>query len=136
MASRRKTMARAPQVPLWVPGNVASSGTFSGFLRENSTMGKSETPIKWGVSACAERERSVPTGRPAPTALRPRATCPTCHSGICHKFLPLPMSPRLPDCYIATPPQHPSASAVDGKCEVSLLLASSYWSGHSPLHDE
>lgn len=81
-------MARAPQVPLWVPGNVASSGTFSGFLRENSTMGKSETPIKWGVSACAERERSVPTAKAAPTALRPQATCPTCHSGICQGFSP------------------------------------------------
>lgn len=110
--SKRETIAHGrqasdPVLPFWAPGNVASSGTFSGFLRENSTTGKYETPIKWGVSACAERERSVPTGRPAPTALRPRATCPTCHSGICHKFLPLPMSPRLPDCYIATPTAAP-----------------------------
>lgn len=32
----------------------------------------------------AERETDHPTGLPAPTALRPKADMPTCHSGICH----------------------------------------------------
>ena len=40
-----------------------------------------------GFSGRAERKKHLPTGSTAPTALRPRATCPTCHSGICHGFL-------------------------------------------------
>lgn len=38
-------------------------------------------------SGRAAREKRLSTAKAAPTALRPRATCPTCHSGICHEFL-------------------------------------------------
>ena len=38
-------------------------------------------------SGRAARKERHPAAKAAPTALRPRVTCPTCHSGICHGFL-------------------------------------------------
>ena len=38
-------------------------------------------------SGRAAREKRLSPAKAAPTALRPEATCLTCHSGICHGFL-------------------------------------------------
>lgn len=83
-----KNGGKLPFLPLWVPENVASRASFSGFLPENSTTPSPETPIKRGVSACAARKTGQIPARAAPTALRPRADLPTCHSGICNDVLP------------------------------------------------
>lgn len=42
---------------------------------------------KQDFSGRAVRKKRISTAIAAPTALRQRATCPTCHSGICHGFL-------------------------------------------------
>ena len=64
-----------------------------------------------GFSGRAARKSRHATGVSAPTALRPRATCPTCHNGICKDSLPpfvtsdRPLSPataRLLHCHPIT----------------------------------
>jgi hypothetical protein len=40
-----KNGGKSPFLSLWVPENVASRGTFSGFLRENSTTHQPENTI-------------------------------------------------------------------------------------------
>lgn len=127
-----KTLASGPLPSKKTCNSVAIFGKIS----ENSTTSLPGKPIHKGFSGLAARRARPAAAKAAPTALRPRATCPSCHSGICHKFLPPPMSPRPPDCYLATPPRAAAASAVAGKCDVSLLPAASLRSGHSPLHDE
>lgn len=102
-------------------------GDFSDF----STINLPDKPIKWCFSGIAPREKGDPTPLPAPTALRPQATCPTCHSGICNDVLPPFVATARPIVTLPPPPPHPSASAVAGKCDVSLLLVTQQGCGLS-----
>lgn len=53
-----------------------------------STTSLPGKPIIRGFSGRVERWKRPTAAKAAPTALRPRATCPTCHSGICQGFSP------------------------------------------------
>ena len=80
----------ASKSPVSFAHQAASAGKSHGDLREFSRFFHyrfTRKALFMGFSGRAERKRHLSTGLPASTALRPRATCPTCHSGICHGFL-------------------------------------------------
>ena len=60
---------------------------FAGIFQIFSTTSLPGKSIFRDFSGRAAREKRLSTAKAAPTALRPRATCPTYHSGICHGFL-------------------------------------------------
>ena len=80
MASRDKVLASGTKTEA---SHIVICGNFPDFST-TSLPGKS---IFRDFSGRAVRKKRIPTAKVAPTALRPRATCPTCHSGICHGFL-------------------------------------------------
>lgn len=70
-----------------VAHQTATGGKSHGDLREFSRFFHylfTRKAHKQGFSGRAAREKRLSSAIAAPTALRPRATCPTCHSGICH----------------------------------------------------
>ena len=86
-AFRGKSPRKARQVSPIRRQVVASHTVIYGNFPVFSTTSLPEKPIYRGFSGRRVREKRIPTAKAAPTALRPRATCPTCHSGICHGFL-------------------------------------------------
>ena len=70
-----------------VAHQAASEGKSHGDLREFSRFFHylfTRKALFMGFSGCRAQKKAPVTAIAAPTALRPRATCPTCHSGICH----------------------------------------------------
>ena len=66
---------------------VASHAVICGNFPDFSTTSLPEKSMYRDFSGRAVRKKRISTAIAAPTALRPEATCPTCHSGICHGFL-------------------------------------------------
>ena len=66
---------------------VASHAVICGNFPDFSTTSLPGKSIYRDFSGRAARKSRLSTAKAAPTALRPRATCLTCHSGICHDFL-------------------------------------------------
>ena len=66
--------------------SLGKSVAFSGFFPENSTTSLPGKSIYRGFSGRAARKTRLSPATAAPTALRPRATCLSCHSGICQGF--------------------------------------------------
>ena len=81
--SPRKVWQVSPIRRQVVAIHIVICGNFSVFST-TSLPGKS---MYRDFSGRAARKERHPAAKAAPTALRPRATCPTCHSGICHGFL-------------------------------------------------
>ena len=66
--------------------SLGKSAAFFGKISKKIHYLFTRKALYLGFSGRAERKKRLPTGRTAPTALRPRATCPTCHRGICQGF--------------------------------------------------
>jgi len=86
-AFRGKSPRKARQVSPIRRQVVASHAVICGNFPDFSTTSLPGKSIFRDFSGRRVREKRIPTAEAAPTALRPRATCPTCHSGICRGFL-------------------------------------------------
>ena len=98
-----------------VAHQAASGGKSHGDLREFSRFFHyllTRKALFTGFSGLAAREKRLSPAKAAPTALRPRATCPTCHSGICHVFLSRRMGLFRGSVIFARPRKWWGASAV------------------------
>ena len=87
LAFRGKSARKVRQVSPIRRQVAASHAVICGNFPDFSTTSLPGKSINRDFSGRAAREKRLSPAKAAPTALRPRATCLTCHSGICHGFL-------------------------------------------------
>ena len=95
----------------------ASHPVICGNFPDFSTTSLPGKSIFRDFSGRAAREKRLSTAIAPSTALRPRATCPTCHSGICHGFLSHRRGLLRGSVIFARPRKWWGASAVVAKCQ-------------------
>ena len=114
---------------------LGKSAEFSGNLRKNSTTSLPGKPCLRAFRAARRAKRpSVDTEQPPPPYARERLA-PLSVAEYVVLFLCIICNCCSAGCF-AEVSKKVMASAVEGKCGVSLLPAASSRSGHRPLHDE